>query len=98
VVALLGVKEPLLHVLPRGTAVRAGWELAHVLRALGAPGAGLVGQARRRVERDCEWLVHHSSTSPKRLMLRSARSWMRAIRSLRSSGLNRCAKRRCGRR
>ena len=103
VVAGLGVVEPLLDVLAGGAGVVAGRQAVDVHRALLAPGAGLVREARAGIQRDREGLIHHdvssgSDRSPKRRILRSAPAWMRAIISVRGSGLNRCAKRFCGRR
>src|SRR5262249_45174698 len=46
VVALLGVVEPRLRVLARRAGTRAGRAVADVDGPLGAPRAGLVGQAR----------------------------------------------------
>ena len=93
VVALLGVVEPFLAVLAGRAGVAARRQAVHVGGHLGAPGPGLVGQARADVERDGEGLVHYasSSTRPKRRMLRSALACSAAITSSRRSGLNRCA-------
>src|ERR1039457_7151066 len=105
VVARLGVVEPLLDVLARRAGVVAGRQAMDVVRALVAPGAGLVREARADVQCDCEGFVHHagepssgSSNRPKRWMLRSAPAWMRAITSGLGCGLKRWGKRLCGRR
>jgi hypothetical protein len=58
VVAGLGVEEPALDVLARGARVVARWQAVHVLRPIGAPRAGAVGEAGADVERDREGLVH----------------------------------------
>ncbi len=99
VVAPLGVVEPLLDVLAGGAGVVARRQPIDVHRALDAPRAGLVGEARTDVERDREGLLHHASpgpagssaSRPKRSMLRSARACRRAITSVRGVGENRCA-------
>ena len=62
VVALLGVVEPPLDVLAGRAGVVARRQQVHVDRPLGAPGAGLVGQAGADVQRDREGLVHHCSS------------------------------------
>ena len=58
VVAGLGVVEPALDVLARRAGVVAGRQAVHVLRADRPPGAGVVGEAGARVERDGEGLAH----------------------------------------
>ena len=90
VAALLGVVQPGLDVLPGRARVAAGRDALDVDGPLGAPRAGLVRTARADVQRDREGLLAHGA-SPKRAMLRSARAWMRAMRSGRGSGLKRCA-------
>jgi hypothetical protein len=83
VVARLGVIEPRLDVLPRGTCLVARRQSIDIHRPLGAPAAGLVDQARADVEGDGEGrlaprgLAAHRSASPpgarsKRATLRSA--------------------------
>ena len=100
VVARLGVVEPALDVLAGRAGVIAGRQPIDVQRPVGAPGAGLVGEARADVERDGERLVHDAlllpqSSRPYSAMLRSAIAWICAMRS-RSGGLpNRWAKRFC---
>ena len=80
VVALLRVVEPALDVLAGRAGVVARRQPAQVVGALGAPRAGLVGQAGADVERDGEGLVHHSS---------SRSGARRARRSTSSSGRRR---------
>ena len=94
VVAAFGVVEPLLAVLAGGAAVVARRQAVDVARHLGAPRAGLVGEAGADVERDGEGLVHQSN--PNRSMLRSARACTCAMTSSRRSGEKRWAKRFCG--
>ena len=81
VVAGLGMEEPALDVLARGTGVVAGRQPIDIDRAIGAPGPGLVGERGPDIECDCKWLFHYwtpasagASTSPKRRILRSARA------------------------
>ena len=89
VAPLLRVVEPPLDVLPGRAGVVARRQQVDVDRPLGAPGAGLVGQAGADVEGDRERLVHHS------LLVRAVRSggccgrrcaWIRAITSVRRRG------------
>ena len=92
VVAALGVEEPALDVLARGAGVVAGRQAVEVLGAQRAPGAGVVGEAGARVQRDGEGFSHAPSSSrPYLRMLRSAASWMRRITSSRGLGEKRCA-------
>ena len=58
VAAVLGVVEPLLDVLAGRTGVVAGRQPVDVDGPLGAPAAGLVGEARADVQRDREGLLH----------------------------------------
>src|SRR5207344_3368747 len=99
-IALLGVVQPLLHILAGGAGARARREVVHVHGALGPPAAGLVRATRADIEGDGERARHHvasSCSNPKRRMLRSARSWSCAITSVRGGSPKRCAKRRCAR-
>ena len=85
VAALLGLVEPPLDVLPgraRGVARRPGPRRP----ALGAPAAGVVGQARPDAEGDREGPVsHHSLLRSQSVpaMLRSAMAWSRSMTSAR---------------
>src|SRR5215218_9535397 len=63
VIAGFGVKKPALDVFARRAGVVAGRQAVDIDRALGAPGAGLVLEARADVERDGEGVVHQASPS-----------------------------------
>ena len=100
VVAGFGVIEPGLDVLAGRAGVVAGRQTIDIDRPLGAPGAGLVGEARADVEGDGEGMVHQASSSGSSrrysAMLRSAIACSRPRRFLPSSESNRWAKRFCG--
>ena len=87
---LLGLVQPGLDVLAGRAGVVAGRQPVDVDGALGAPAAGLVGEAGADVERDRVGLVLIGS-SPKRRMLASAIPWIRSITSVRGGSPNRCA-------
>ena len=80
VVALLGMEEPGLDVLPRRALVVAGRHPVEIDRAEGAPGAGLVGQGGADLEGDGKGFVLDgghgrapwSASRPNLRMLRSA--------------------------
>ncbi len=63
VFAGLGVEQPALDVLARRAGVIAGWQSVDVNGPDRAPGAGPVGEARARVERDRERLGLHRVAS-----------------------------------
>jgi hypothetical protein len=60
---LLGVEQPLLDVLTGRAGLVARGQQVDVDRPLGAPTAGLVGQAGADVEGDGEGLLHHAFAS-----------------------------------
>ena len=63
VVALLGVEQPLLDVLAGRAGLVARGQQVDLERLLGAPGPGVVGQARTEVEGDGKGLFHQTVPS-----------------------------------
>ena len=99
VVAAFGMKQPALDVFAGRALHIAGRKPVYIDRALGAPGAGLVGQRGAGVERDGKRFFHGhspvSSSNLKRRILRSASAWMCATISGWPGVPNKWAKRFC---